>query len=455
MQQLMAKGNAGELKGLERKQWEVFWKTAVNKNGEHLKRIASTFFANRDPKCNSVGRALDALAEANCWPFDGVKLWSEAGGHKEEITWALRQMVPPFEEAKENVPLAFDHSSSLASTSSTVVSSVPASLLGRKRSLAEIQSPVQASGAKGQEMEVDGWGDDDQQAKGLGDLGNIYDLIIELKRCGIKFQETDDSLDRKKVQGLADLFPPEMATNIPLKKEERAEIYGKYPRFTALLPKPLKKDLSFMSSRLSAIHRTQIEFLYKCQLRTNEKLRVCLGNMYACFDTSLPLSNQSDQFRRWFDIFALCLDDFSHFVFSQQEIILGRNGFPAEALKTGESIIPLEMKTKIKEYADFTTSLGLRGGRGLNHFSRFGNSWRGGGGFRRGFPPSAHQYGRGTRRGLPFARNSGTGFNSGFSNGGFSGSANNWGSRSNDQGRFSWNLKTSGAGRGRGRGQSS
>ena len=107
-------------------------------------------------------------------------------------------------------------------------------------------------------------------------------------------------------------------------------------------------------------------------------------------DPEVPVNRQSRHFNSWAEITALIIDDFV-WAIKQQKLILARHGFSDDSLAAGTSIIPLSMKTKLKEVADFRRSLGLptqvTGTMASRFFSFRGNSNRRGG-FRRGPAPS-------------------------------------------------------------------
>lgn len=218
----------------------------------------------------------------------------------------------------------------------------------------------------------------------LGDIGSLNDLLDVLQQNGVSFSHgLDDSLDTKKVEFLKQLLPVDLADHPSMTKEDRADALKQFPKFNKLLPHALKKDLTHLSSRLSRLQKEQIEMLYKSQLRSRDLLRVCVGNLYTLLDPEVPVNRQSRHFNSWAEITALIIDDFVWAIKQQQKLILARHGFSDDSLAAGTSIIPLSMKTKLKEVADFRRSLGLptqvTGTMASRFFSFRGNSNRRGG----------------------------------------------------------------------------
>lgn len=177
-------------------------------------------------------------------------------------------------------------------------------------------------------------------------------------------------LDDKKLEFLADLMPDDVSMHRSMKSEERQKYLEGFPRFN-FIPQALQKDLSNLSSRLSRSEKEQINFLYRAQLRMRQKLRVILSHMYENLDVSKSMNNQNTIFQQWNSLLELTLDDFIWFVKRQQEIIFRQLGLQ-DVLDIDEgSIIPMELKARIKEVSEFQRHFGT------GRFSGQGNSWRG------------------------------------------------------------------------------
>ena len=79
-------------------------------------------------------------------------------------------------------------------------------------------------------------------------------------------------------------------------------------------------------------------------------------------------------------------DTFAFLIKEQQKIILGAHGYTEAVLSDKKSIIPLEIKSKLKEIKDFDIAYGTR-----SRFSGRGSfSWRGGG--FRGYASSSQRW---------------------------------------------------------------
>ena len=390
--------------------WEQMWRKTVHR--ELLLKLCQTIFKKRKPKVNSLNRALTALREKDCWPVDEVAAWVAAGGHKNDITFDVSVMqVPPtarlaefkLDDTKSDTTVSQSFTNSSSSSSSSGSTLAPSSLsldetrvLGRKSKLGSILSPASMNTSSSEDSDgSDKPGHPRMRGDSknvLGDIGSLNDLLDVLQQNGVSFSHgLDDSLDTKKVEFLKQLLPVDLADHPSMTKEDRTDALKQFPKFNKLLPHALKKDLTHLSSRLSRLQKEQIEMLYKSQLRSRDLLRVCVGNLYTLLDPEVPVNRQSRHFNSWAEITALIIDDFVWAIKQQQKLILARHGFSDDSLAAGTSIIPLSMKTKLKEVADFRRSLGLptqiTGTMASRFFSFRGNSNRRGG-FRRGPAPS-------------------------------------------------------------------
>ncbi len=75
--------------------------------------------------------------------------------------------------------------------------------------------------------------------------------------------------------------------------------------------------------------------------------------MYDLLDISAAEGEQSEDYTAWKTMLYLLLDDMAVAVKEQQKLILQPHGYAALLQKAGESIIPLELKDRLKEIKDF------------------------------------------------------------------------------------------------------
>ena len=129
--------------------------------------------------------------------------------------------------------------------------------------------------------------------------------------------------------------------------------------------------------------KAKITELYHVQLKAREKMRFCLQRLYDLLEPSAPEKDQTEDYAAWKTMLYLLLDDMAAAVKEQQKLILEPHGYASLLQKAGESIIPLELKDKLKEIKDFDAAFqrkrffsGFRGPRGRG--SRFATpSWKG------------------------------------------------------------------------------
>lgn len=129
--------------------------------------------------------------------------------------------------------------------------------------------------------------------------------------------------------------------------------------------------------------------LYRAQLRIREKLKVIMSRLYNYLDADVALSRQSQEFNQWFQLFTLTMDDFAWAIKEQQLVILGPHQMGDVVQADGASIIPAELKQKVKEIADFQAQFGIyhNSNHRLSRFSgRGGPGRRGRGSFSRFYP---------------------------------------------------------------------
>src|SRR5262249_43662028 len=141
-----------------------------------------------------------------------------------------------------------------------------------------------------------------------------------------------------------------------------------YLKLGEIIPQALKQDFSKLSTKLSRGEKHEVETLYRMQLRTRDKLRMVLSHMYAELDVELSVSEQSQIFQEWNCLFTMLVDDLVWLVKEQQTIILKPQGLEAVVLSHPESIIPTELKSRLKEVSDFQRQF-----RTENYFSGNGN----------------------------------------------------------------------------------
>ena len=312
-----------------------------------------------------------------------------------------------------------------------------------KRQRVDATSPAQVVKAKplGQQdlqVESDGSASDDDELD-----SKVEKLVKKFINTSISVSSSfsERELDSKKLGILRSLFPEVIALEVVMPKSERQVLLKNISSFDSIIPAALKKDLSNLSSKLSRVEKRQIETLFLAQVRTREKLRVVLARLYESLVTSVSLDKQSEVFKSWHMMLILLVDDFVWLVKEQQLIILEKHGLKDVVSHDARSIIPTELKDRVKEIKDFRHSLDLdhfsRGGgyRGRRYPSRGYNSYRSSGGFRgRNGGPSNF-----SRRG---------GFNR--PNGGFNRSSSPF--RVERDGYRSGGSSSSGRGRARGRG---
>jgi hypothetical protein len=240
------------------------------------RRLAIHFWPTQDNSAyNSVPKVLEKLRDEKCFPVDEVARWVNSGAQKKDISFTLGAMQRP-PSVHVPVPLELDDDNKGGS-----------SILGKKR---RINSP--SSGASSHSELDSGSGsatevEDDDAPLLRGNLS--MDLSMEQMRFFLsRLSLKDEGLDDKKLAYLESLFPTgDLALAKPLTTGERGKILNPYPKFSSIMPKARKKDLSNLSTKLSRADKEMIDLLFKCQLRSREKLRVVLFELYSNFSVHL------------------------------------------------------------------------------------------------------------------------------------------------------------------------
>jgi len=326
---------------------------------------------------------LAALKQHDCWPNDTLVAWQASGAHKSDIVWKLSEMQKPGPDVVAEVQ------GKLERKEGKDLKELPT---GSKRNLNAMLSPESVAQdqageggplmeiLQGDDVEMEVPNSDDENLLGSGgsqakkpmECQSFAELDHELKKSGV-LRTGDETLNSRKLAQLGELVPASLVSTPPLKKAERLHMLKEYPLFNNILPKALDKDLTNLSSSLSRMEKNHIKFLYRCQLRLREKMRVVLANMYDLLEDQKPINRQSPMFDSWSELLALLNDDYSWLVREQQVIILAKHGVPAEALATDSSIIPLEIKGQLKDYMDFQRSVLLSRRNRTPFFSYSGN----------------------------------------------------------------------------------
>lgn len=148
------------------------------------------------------------------------------------------------------------------------------------------------------------------------------------------------------------------------------------------LPQARKHDFSDLSSKLNRSGKEHIKCLYQAQLRVRKILRIVTGHLYGCVDVSKSFKDQSSTFHQWNAMLELLLDEFVWLIKQQQQVIVKKAGMSDVLDMDNGSIIPLELKHKLKEVSDFQRHFGT------GRFSRRWNSGQRRRGSNNGFIPS-------------------------------------------------------------------
>ena len=251
----------------------------------------------------------------------------------------------------------------------------PQSLLGKKRGYASIMSPSTnpphagdgmelSSPAQGQDMEEElpSSSEEEEDAtirygKSLSEFKSLGELVHDLQAIGLG-PKTGKSLDSRKVDFLAELFPADVALNRPLKTSERQKYLDASPMFD-FLPQARKHDFSDLSSKLNRSEKEHIKCLYQAQLRVRQILRIVTGHLYGCVNVSKSFKDQSSTFHQWNAMLELLLDEFVWLIKQQQQVTVKKAGMSDVLDMDNGSIIPLELKHKLKEVSDFQRHLAV------------------------------------------------------------------------------------------------
>ncbi len=207
------------------------------------------------------------------------------------------------------------------------------------------------------------------------------------------FDDPESTLDEAKIRKLAKLMPVNIALMETMERREKSKLFKDIPFFNGLVPYALQKDFTSLSKGLSDGKRAKIRLLYLFQLKSRDKLRMCVQRLYEELDLAAPLDKQSKKFVEWETMLYLLLDDMAWAVKLQQKTILERYGYGSLLSKQENSIIPIEFKQQLKELKDFDASFARK-----SFFSARGNT-RGRGGFRPFFPSRRGFQKRGSRKG--------------------------------------------------------
>jgi hypothetical protein len=358
-------------------EWEQSWRAVLSK--ETAIKLARKFWPRsgsrgRGEKLNSFTRVLEKLKEEKCFPNDTIRAWVATGAHAKDILWTLGSMkVAPQKVTKGD---GKEHKDA--------EDEEERKRRAQKRQRVDITSPV--LGVKGKPpSQVDSQDESEGSNTDDEELNSKVEKIIKkfMKSTSLSVSPSfEKDLDAGKLAVLRSLFPDVVALDIVMSKVERQNILRGFPGFESTIPPALKKDLSRLSTKLSQGEKAHIETLFLAQVRTRDKLRVVLSHMYDNLVIALPLSDQSEVFKSWHILFSLLADDLIWAVKRQQSIILEKHGLQDVISHDARSIIPTELKDRVKEIKDFRRSLNLdnfsRGGgyRGRRYPSRGSNSYR-------------------------------------------------------------------------------
>ena len=350
--------------------WEARWTRVLTRH--HVMKMCQKLFPDVQPKPNSLIRCISLLREKKCFCNETIDAWAKTSGHRKDVTWDVASMQVDYEKA-------------------------PQSLLGKKRGYdsilspstnpphagdgMDLSSPVQEHDAEEEVLSSSEEEEDatDRYTKRLSEFKSLGELVHDLQAIGLG-TKAEKSLDSRKVDFLAELFPADVALNRPLKTSERQKYLAASPMFD-FLPQARKHDFSDLSSKLNRSEKEHIKCLYQAQLRVRQLLRITTGHMYVCVDVSKSFKDQSALFHQWNSMLELQLDEFVWLIKQQQQVIVKKAGMSDVLDMDNGSIIPLELKQKLKEVSDFQRHFGT------GRFSRRWNSGQRGRGSN-GFTPS-------------------------------------------------------------------